>query len=131
MSESLDLTAKFPVSAKKLYEAWMSSKEHTAFTGSEAEIDDKEGGEFKAWDGYIWGKNIKLKPNEKIVQSWRTSDFPEDAPDSETEIVFKDVDDGVELEIKHTKIPDGQAGMYQIGWDQFYFGPMASYFSKE
>ena len=39
-----------------------------------------------AWDGYVAGGNLELKPFHRIGQSWRTSEFPEGVPDSRLEI---------------------------------------------
>ena len=35
---------------------------------------------------YIEGKNLELEKDKKIVQKWRTTEFPDDAPDSDLEI---------------------------------------------
>jgi len=98
-------------------------------TGSQAEVEGRSGGPFKAWDGYIWGKTIELEPNRRIVQAWRTSEFPEDSPDSRVEILLEEVPDGTNVILNHTEIPDGQGDEYKQGWDDFYFTPMRAYFS--
>ena len=71
--ESLKMKVVLPVKAEKLYKAWLNSKEHSLFTGAEATASPKVNGKFTAWDGYISGKNVELKPGKKIVQTWRTS----------------------------------------------------------
>jgi activator of HSP90 ATPase len=69
-----------------IYNAWLSSKGHSEMTGGEANISDLTGDTFTTWDGYICGKNLLLKENKKIVQSWRTSEFEDHEPDSQIEI---------------------------------------------
>ena len=81
MAEALSVFDIFPVSPKRLYEAWLSSIEHSAFTNSEAKIDPRVGGEFSAWDGYITGTTVSLEPYSRIVQNWRTTDFAEGDPE--------------------------------------------------
>ena len=58
--EKIRVSAEFPVSPAIIYNAWLSSKEHSLFTGGKAKISAEEGGKFSAWDGYITGKTIKL-----------------------------------------------------------------------
>ena len=41
-----------------------------------------------AWDGYISGRNVELIPGERIVQTWRTSEFGVSDPDSNLEDAF-------------------------------------------
>jgi activator of HSP90 ATPase len=131
MTEVLSVFDIFPVSPKRIYEAWMSSTEHSAFTNSEAKIDPVVGGDFSAWDGYITGKTISLEPYDRIVQSWRTTDFPEDAPDSMLEILIQPVEVGCQVILNRTGLPDGSGDEYEQGWEDYYFAPMQGYFQRE
>jgi|YNPNPStandDraft_1061719.scaffolds.fasta_scaffold07368_4 activator of HSP90 ATPase len=127
--ETLILSIVLPVSREKLYHAWLDSDEHTKFTASSAVIDPRVGGEFYAWNGYITGKNLELEPSRRILQSWRTTDFADEAPDSLLEIMFESVPDGTRLILRHTNIPEGQAVSYEQGWQEYYFAPMLKYFA--
>ena len=129
MKESFSLKATFPVSPSTLYYAWLDSETHSQMTGGEASCSDQPGAEFTAWDGYIWGKNIALKPNEEIIQSWRTTEFDETDEDAELIIRFQEVENGTELMLIHTNIPEGQT-QYEQGWVNHYFTPMKAYFAK-
>ena len=57
-----------PASPKRVYDAMLSAKQHSAFTGAKATCNPKVGGRFTAWDGYISGKILELKPGKRIVQ---------------------------------------------------------------
>ena len=80
--DKLKLSVTLPATPQKIYTAWLNSKEHTAFTGGKATASTKVKGKFTAWDDYISGVNIDLKEGKKIVQTWRTTEFPDDALDS-------------------------------------------------
>ena len=110
MAESFEVSTFFPtISAERIYRSWLDSDEHSAFTGSPAQIDPGVGGKFTAWDGYINGKTLKAEPFQRIVQAWRTTEFPEQTPDSQLEILVEEVDGGAKVTLIHTDIPDGQA----------------------
>jgi activator of HSP90 ATPase len=128
MSEELEMSTLLPASACRVYEAWLDSAEHSDFTGSAAEIDAQTGGNYTAWDGYIQGRTLALEPCKRILQSWRTTEFPEGAPDSLLEVLLEDAPGGTRLSLRHTAIPDGQAEQYRQGWEDYYFSPMAQYF---
>ena len=128
--ESLKLSITLPVKADKLYKAWLSSKEHAKFTGAEAKASTKVNGKFTAWDGYISGKNIELKPNKKIVQNWRTSEFADDAPDSKLEITLEEKNGKTKLNLYHYNLQKGDAKKYKQGWKDFYFEPMKLHFNQ-
>jgi activator of HSP90 ATPase len=128
--DAITVSATFPVAAKALCEAWLDSKEHSDFTGGEAVIDPKVGGAHSAWDGYISGRTLQIEPGRRIVQSWRTTEFPKGAKDSALEIIFTPVSGGTKVTLKHTGIPKGQGASYKQGWGDYYFDPMAKYFSR-
>ena len=130
MADQLTLDIILPAAPQTVYEAWLDSFEHTAFTGGEAEIDSSIGGQFSAWDEYITGKTLELEPFSRIVQSWRTTEFPENAADSKLEILLASVPQGTQLTVNHTEIPEGHGKQYDQGWKDFYFVPMLKYFKE-
>ena len=129
--ESVKVSAVIAAPAKQIYTAWLSSAGHSAMTDSEAKASARVGGKFTAWDGYIEGKNLELVPPSLIVQAWRTSDFPDDAPDSRLKVTLAEVKGGTRVALKHTDIPPGQADGYKVGWIDYYFTPMKEHFSKK
>ena len=100
-------------------------------TGSPAEVVSKVKGKFTAWDGYISGETLELRPYSRIAQAWRTTEFPEGSPDSRVEILLESVKGETKITINHSNIPEGQADDYKQGWQDFYFKPMKSYFDKK
>ncbi|WP_410962509.1 SRPBCC domain-containing protein, partial [Salmonella sp. SAL4358] len=75
-----------PATPKAIYEAWLDGKKHTAFTGGGATAQATVGGRHTAWDGYIHGWTLALQPGKRIVQSWRTTEFKPEDPDSLLEV---------------------------------------------
>ncbi len=128
--EQFTMNTTLPSSPEAIFKTWFSSEGHSAMTGSPAQVEPDEHGKFTAWDGYIWGKTLEVEAPERFVQAWRTSEFPEDSPDSRVEVHLKAVPEGTEVTLVHSDIPDGQAESYRQGWQDFYFTPMGAYFSK-
>ena len=129
--DAFTVTATITASPQTVYSAWLSSKGHTDMTGGTAKCSAKAGGAFTAWDGYITGKNLELVAGEKIVQTWRTTEFLDDDPDSQIELTLAQSESGTKLTLKHTGIPAGQGGDYKSGWTEFYFTPMKAYFGRK
>ncbi len=130
MKDAFTISAVFPVPPARLFATWLSSKEHSAFTGSPAKISARVGGKFRAWDNYISGTTTRLVKDRKIVQRWRTTEFPDKSPDSILTVEFEKVKNGTKLTLTHQEIPEGQASEYRKGWQDFYFKPMRDYFSR-
>jgi activator of HSP90 ATPase len=131
MSESITVKFSIHAPAKAIYDAWLSAAEHTAMTGAKATASKLVGGSFTAWDGYISGKNLLLLDGKKIVQSWRSSEFPEEASDSVLSVLLIENNGITEVDIEHKDIPPGQGVQYQSGWIEFYANPMQKYFAAK
>ena len=127
MVNEFTLSETFNATALVIYNSWLSTQGHTAMTGSPAKVDGRVNGDFTAWDGYIWGTFLELEKNKRIVQTWRTSEFPEEADDSRVEILLEENEGKTKLTLIHTNIPEGQDS-YKQGWLDFYFKPMKEYF---
>jgi len=130
MAYDYQLSVILPAQPVTVYRAWMSSEGHTAMTGATATVDPRKGGAFTAWDGYIAGRTVSLEPGQRIVQTWRTSEFADSDPDSEITVLLEPVEGGCLLTLLHFNVPDGQVGYEQGGWQESYFDPMTEYFSR-
>jgi uncharacterized protein YndB with AHSA1/START domain len=128
MAESTEVTRVIKAPARRIYEAWMDPEEHALMTG--AATSGGEDGNYTAWDGYIEGRTVTAEPYTRIVQSWRTSEFPDGTPDSTLTIELTEVADGTEVKLVHTNIPAGQGDDYAAGWKDYYFDPMEKYFAS-
>lgn len=126
MKNGFKILAVIPAAPAEIYNSWLSTKGHTAMTGSAAKVSRKE---FTAWDGYIFGRTLELEPDRRIVQAWRTVEFPDDSPDSHLEVLLEKTKGGTKVTLTHTNLPTGQADSYKQGWREFYFRPMKEYFS--
>jgi uncharacterized protein YndB with AHSA1/START domain len=128
--DEIEMTTTLPAPPEAVYRAWLDSSEHAAFVGAQAEIEAIVGGKFSMWDGYITGRNLSLDPPRRIVQAWRTTEFPEGSPDSRLEVRLEPDGDGTRVTLVHTDLPPGQGVQYEAGWKDNYFEPMKVYFSR-
>ncbi len=126
--DKIRLSTVLPGQPKDLYAAWLDGKKHSAFTGAGATAQAKVGTRHSAWDGYIHGWTLALQPGKRIVQSWRTTEFAAEDPDSLLDVQFAKAKEGTKLTITHTEIPVGQGVKYEQGWHDHYFRLMEDYF---
>ena len=131
-SPSVRVSFVLPVSAERLYRAWLDPKEHAAFTGGAgATSQPKVGGGWTAFDGYASGTYVELTEPSKIAMSWRAEDFPEGADDSHVEVLFQPASGGTRVTILHAGLPVGHEEHFRKGWSQFYEAPMRAHFHPE
>ena len=128
-TKTIRQSATFKTSPHEVYEALMDSRKHSKFTDSKASISRRIGGKFTAYDGYIEGVNLELVPDEKIVQSWRGSDWPEDHYYKAT-FALKKVEGGTRLTFTQTDVPEDQYESISQGWRDYYWKPMKEMLEK-
>jgi uncharacterized protein YndB with AHSA1/START domain len=126
--DSLSLSELIPARPERIYAAWLSSDEHSAFTGDRAVVEPYVGGKHSAFDGYAVGQTVELQPGHRIVQTWRAEDFPLGSPDSRVEVTLEETVGGTMVTILHTEIPSGQGANYRDGWVKYYLEPLKGYF---
>ena len=126
-------------SPKRLFEAWLDSREHSDMTGAAAEITSKEGEPFSTLDGQITGVNVEIGSYNRIVQRWHVS-LPEGGT-AESRIEWSLAtgqnyggigfphDDGTTIIIHHSGLPSEQTRFSAPWWEEFYFQPMDVYFA--
>ena len=130
MPYNFTLTTLIPASPQEIYDAWLDSVTHSEMTRAKALMSDEIGAEVSAYDGYITGRNLELVPGERIVQSWRTTQFADEHEDSLIAVTLEDADTGALLTLVHTNVPDDQTSYELGGWEEYYFEPMKAYFSE-
>jgi activator of HSP90 ATPase len=82
---TIEQTVFFDATPDAIYDALLDPRKHSEFTGSPATTSARVGATFTAWDGYITGKNLELVKGRKIVQEWKTTEWPDGYPVSRLE----------------------------------------------
>ncbi len=123
-TKNIRQSATFKGSPHDVYEALMDSEKHSQFTGGKAVISREVGGKFSAFDGYAEGENLELVPDEKIVQTWRASDWPK-GHYSRVTFSLKKVNGKTRLTFTQTGVPAEQYEDIAQGWRNYYWKPLA------
>ena len=131
MPDGFQLEMVVPAEPQRVFAAWMDAKEHAAFTGGgEAIVEPWAGGRFTSWEGYIHGIFLGVDAGKRIVQTWRTVEFPPEARDSRLVVEFETARGGTRVRIRHTELPPSQLKKYEKGWLDHYLKPLVKYFAK-
>jgi uncharacterized protein YndB with AHSA1/START domain len=130
MPYTFTLSRRIPASPQEIYDAWLDSAAHSEMTGGEARMSDAIGADVSALNGYITGRNLQLIAGERIVQSWRTTEFADEHADSVVTVMLEERADGALLTLVHSNVPDDQRSYEEGGWQATYFEPMIAYFGS-
>lgn len=130
-AKTIKQRALIPASPRQVYDALVTARTHAAVTGSPATGTARVGGRFTAYDGYIMGVHRELVAGKRIVQEWKTTEWPENALPSRLEITLKPAKGQTELRMVHSNVPASQADGYRQGWIDYYWKPLKEYFRRK
>ena len=128
-TEAVLVSEVIPATRERIFAAWMSSEQHSAFTADSAVIEPTVGGKHTTFGGYASGITTALDPFRRIVQTWRSTDFPKSSPDSVLEITLEETVGGTLVTLLHSGIPSGQSDQYREAWGRYYLEPLKRYFT--
>ncbi len=128
----------FKASRKRVYEALTDARQFDKVVKLSAamqsmslakkptEISAEAGSAFSLFGGYVTGRQIELKPDELIVQAWRSGSWGPGVY-SIARFELKDEGAGAKIVFDHRGFPDGTAQHLVEGWHGNYWEPLAKY----
>jgi uncharacterized protein YndB with AHSA1/START domain len=97
------------------------------WSGADAVLENKPGGRFEMFDGWVTGNVTNTTANE-LGYTWKPGDWDEDAEPSEVHYLLKEDEAGTKVFLKHTGFPNAsEMEGHKSGWADFFFTPMEDY----
>lgn len=121
MCKTIKHKVKFRASPDEIYAMLADSRRHSALTGLRAEISKKVGGNFSTRGGHVTGVNVELVPGVRIVQAWRSREFPEGIFSMATVLLSPTNRGGTELVLTHRGVPKSLIPKVEAAWRRLYW----------
>jgi len=138
-ADSVHQEPVFKASRKRVYEALTEAKQFDKVIRLSAamksgmppdakptEISRDAGGAFSLFGGYVTGRHIELRPNERIVQAWRAGSWD---PGVYSIAKFELVEQGggTKIVFDHGAFPKGDGEHLAAGWKMNYWEPLEKF----
>ena len=114
-------------SVDKVWEALVDARIIEGWGAGPAKMDDKVGTKFSLWGKSIWGKNLEVVQNRKLVQDWYSDEEKKWEKPSKVTFALHEEKDSTRLELVHEDIPDENFKDIADGWKDYYLGPLKDY----
>lgn len=95
----------------------------SAFTHQSVKFQAIKGGKFQLFDGNISGEFIELCPGKKIVQNWRTKQWP-DWLYSTVTVAINQQEDHTKVKVTLVGVPKSDEVATRQNWERYYFTPI-------
>jgi activator of HSP90 ATPase len=116
-----------PAAAEALYRMYLDPAAHAAIAGSPVVIGDQPGAIFEAFGGVLTGTILAVVQPRLIVQSWRSSIFNTEDPDSTLILLFTPEEHAGRIDLIHLDVPDHDYQGVTQGWEKYYWTPWRAY----
>jgi activator of HSP90 ATPase len=119
-----------PAPAQSLYAMYLDPIVHAEITGAPVTIDTLSGSPFRAFDGNLSGTMLTVVEPALIVQSWRSTHFNHDDPDSTLILTFTPLGPAGRIDLVHLDVPSQDHQGVVDGWEAFYWTPWRRYLAR-
>lgn len=137
-AESIHMEPVFKANRKRIYGALTDAKQFEGVMklseamksmppgGKPTVISPAVGGAFTLFGGYILGRQIELNVDKRIVQAWRSADWPAGIY-SIVRFDLQELKTGTKILFDHTSFPAGEAEHLLAGWKANYWEPLEKF----
>jgi uncharacterized protein YndB with AHSA1/START domain len=126
MSKTIKQSYIMKASPAKVFKALTDPKIIAKWSGAPAKMSAKKGASFKIWGGDMFGTNLEVVKDKKLVQEWCTKTFI-----SKVTFTIKEKGKGAVVDLLHENVPAGSVKSYADGWKDYYLGSMQEMFENE
>lgn len=128
MKKTIKKVYKISSPVDRVWQALVDPAVINEWGGGPSKMDSNVGKDFELWNGDIYGKNIEVISESKLVQEWFGGDWAK--PSIVIFTLKKDKSDTI-LELEQFDVPDDEFEDIESGWDDYYIGPMKQMLEKE
>lgn len=127
MSKTLEQNYSIKAPISKVWQAFVDPEIINQWGAGPAKMDDKVGTKFSLWNNDIYGENIEVVREKKLVQNWYGGDWEKP---SVVKFTFNEKDGETKINLVHTDLPDGEEDNFADGWKSYYVGAIKELLEK-
>ncbi len=124
---TIQKTYEMNATPKEVFDALINPDLIQIWSGDEAKMDANVGGTFSLWGGQMFGTNLEVVPNKKLVQEWSYDQWK--LP-SKVTFTIKTKGKKTIVDLLHENVPEKSVNSIADGWDAFYLGAMQEMFEE-
>jgi activator of HSP90 ATPase len=114
-------------SPEKVWDALVNPETIKKWGGGPVVMSDKAGTEFSLWGGDVYGKNLEVDKNKKLVQEWYGGEWAYPST-----VTFSLSADGhcTEVILVQKDVPENEIKDINEGWRDYYMEPIKKLLEK-
>ena len=118
-------TYEMNATPEEVFEALVNPNIIQDWSGDEAKMNGEVGGKFSLWGGQMFGVNLEVVKNKKLVQEWCYDQW--EAP-SKVTFTIKGKGKITVVDLLHEDVPEKSVNSIADGWGSYYLGAIQEMF---
>ena len=134
MRKIIQQSVVLPARPEALFAMYLDAAVHAVITGFPVTIGAEAGADFRAFNGQLSGTILSIVRSKLIVQSWRSTKFHDDDPDSTLVLMFTPEPETAghgRIDLVHLDVPDHDFQDVTEGWSKYYWSPWRTYLDSQ
>jgi activator of HSP90 ATPase len=121
-------TYEMNATPEQVFDALVNPDIIQIWSADEAKMGPDVGDSFTLWGGQMFGKNLEVIKNKKLVQEWNYDQW--DAP-SKVTFTLKPKGKKCVVDLLHEDVPEKSLKSIEEGWNSYYLGAMQEMFEAK
>lgn len=121
-------TYQMAASPEEVFEALVNEEIIQDWSGDEVKMSADVGAKFSLWGGQMFGTNLEVVKNKKLVQEWCYDQW-----EQPTKVTFtlQVSPNGTSVELIHEDVPEKSLKSIEEGWSHYYLGAIQEMFNEK
>ncbi len=124
---TIEQSYEINASAEEVFDALVNPEIIQIWSQDEAKMSAEVGASFLLWSGQMFGTNLEVIKNKKLVQEWTYDQW--DKP-SKVTFTLKTKGKKTIVDLLHEDVPEKSFKSIEEGWDQYYLGAIRDMFEE-
>lgn len=124
---TIEQTYEINASAEEVFEALVNPDLIQDWSGDEAKMSAEVGGKFSLWGGQMFGTNLEVVKNKKLVQEWCYDQWENP---SKVTFTIKGKGKKTVVDLLHEDVPEKSVNSIADGWGAYYLGAIQEMFDE-
>jgi uncharacterized protein YndB with AHSA1/START domain len=121
-------TYEMSASPEQVFEALVNEEIIQDWSGDEVKMSADVGAKFSLWGGQMFGTNLEVVKNKKLVQEWCYDQW--EGP-SKVTFTLQASEAGTSVELIHEDVPEKSLKSIEEGWNHYYLGAIQEMFNEK
>jgi activator of HSP90 ATPase len=124
---TIERTFEMNATPEEVFDALVNPDTIQIWSKDEAKMGSEVGSNFTLWGGQMFGVNLEVIKNKKLVQKWCYDQW--EAP-SKVTFTIKSKGKKTFVDLLHEDVPEKSLKSIDEGWNSYYLGAMQDMFEE-